>query len=272
MISIIIPTYNRAELLSKCINSLIKQDYPKNKYEIIVVDDGSSDNTKELAENFIKKYKNIQYINHPKNRGVAASRNTGIKKAKGDLFAFLDNDCIASKNFLKNIDFEFNNGNILCLQGKINLVYSNILTKTIHLNFRRTSIYTPNFVIRRKIFNKIGLFDENLTRGVDVDYGIRLKNHYKIYYNDNVIVNHYHRYDITNFLFYYKNLGKSLFYIDKKNNKLGLLKLIRFVLGGFYDSIIQTLPQPTLFPTHLLGILINRYYYLISFVNYKFHL
>ena len=89
-VSIIIPTYNRAHLIGRAIQSVLNQTY--QNFEIIVVDDGSTDNTEEMIKEFQKHDKRIKYIRHEKNRGGAAARNTGIKVARGEYIAFQDSD------------------------------------------------------------------------------------------------------------------------------------------------------------------------------------
>lgn len=91
-VTIVIPTYNREELVQKTLGSLEKQTYPKNKFEVIVVDDGSADNTERVVKEIIKRKKlDISYFKQ-ENKGPAAARNIGIKKAKGEFIYFVDDD------------------------------------------------------------------------------------------------------------------------------------------------------------------------------------
>jgi len=78
-VSVVIPTYNRAHLVGRAIRSVLNQTY--QDFEIIVVDDGSTDNTKEVVKSFNDP--RIRYIRHEKNRGGSAARNTGIRAARG---------------------------------------------------------------------------------------------------------------------------------------------------------------------------------------------
>ncbi len=86
MVSVIIPTYNRAHVLGRAIRSVLDQTY--QDFELIVVDDGSSDHTGEVVATFADP--RIHYLRHEKNRGAAAARNTAIKTAQGEYIASLD--------------------------------------------------------------------------------------------------------------------------------------------------------------------------------------
>src|SRR3989344_835324 len=100
-ISVIICTYNGEKTILKCLESLNKQIFPKNKVEIIVIDNNSSDNTKGIVFNFIKKSKfKIRYIFEPE-LGLSKARNRGIKEAKGNIVAFIDDDILLANNWLK---------------------------------------------------------------------------------------------------------------------------------------------------------------------------
>ena len=91
-ISVIIPTHNRSSSLKKTLISLINQTYPKDRYEIIIVDDGGSDNTEKMIKELNKQTNsNINYF-WQKNRGPAAARNLGIKNARADIIAFTDDE------------------------------------------------------------------------------------------------------------------------------------------------------------------------------------
>lgn len=87
-VSVIIPTYNRVHLISRAIRSVLDQSY--QDFEIIVVDDDSTDNIEEVVKSF--KDKRIKFVKHEKNKGGGAARNTGIRVAQGELIAFLDSD------------------------------------------------------------------------------------------------------------------------------------------------------------------------------------
>lgn len=102
--SFIIPVYNVESYLNECINSLIEQEYPKSKYEIILVDDESKDKSGEICDEYERKYNNIKVI-HKKNGGLSDTRNCGIKASSGEYLLFIDSDdYIDDKRFLKDVD------------------------------------------------------------------------------------------------------------------------------------------------------------------------
>lgn len=98
-LSIIVPVYNVADYLPKCLDSLLAQDLPQNEYEIIVVNDGSTDDSGEIAKQYAEKYVNIILINQ-ENQGLSGARNTGIQYAKGDYIQFVDSDDYLEENVL----------------------------------------------------------------------------------------------------------------------------------------------------------------------------
>ena len=89
-VSIILPTYNRAHIIEKAIQSVLNQTY--QDFEIIIIDDGSKDDTKKIIRGFQEKDNRIKYIRFEENKGAAAARNAGIKMSKGEYITFQDSD------------------------------------------------------------------------------------------------------------------------------------------------------------------------------------
>jgi len=89
-VSVIIPAYNRAHLIGRAIKSVLNQAY--QDFELIIIDDCSTDNTDEVVREFQKKDNRIIYLKHDQNKGGSAARNTGIKVSKSEYIAFLDSD------------------------------------------------------------------------------------------------------------------------------------------------------------------------------------
>ena len=97
-ISVVVPCWNGEQFLASCLNSLLDQTLPKRDYEVILVDNNSSDNTLSIA----RQYPDIRIIQE-KQRGAYAARNTGIKIARGEIIAFTDSDCVVDQNWLTSI-------------------------------------------------------------------------------------------------------------------------------------------------------------------------
>lgn len=99
--SIIIPAFNAEQFIYSCCMSALQQEYPANQFEVIVVDDNSSDNTIKIVESLQKSYSNLRLIKHLLNKKQGGARNTGIKESKGDFLLFLDaDDCYIVNNVL----------------------------------------------------------------------------------------------------------------------------------------------------------------------------
>lgn len=117
--SIIVPAYNTEKYIDKCLDSIFSNTY-KN-FEVIIVNDGSTDKTESIIKKYIKKYNNIIYIKQ-KNMGLSMARNNGIKKATGDYLLFIDSDDYIDKELLKNINENIDNLDVLRYQ--LNIVYN----------------------------------------------------------------------------------------------------------------------------------------------------
>ncbi len=179
-VSVIMPTYNRKKVIEKAINSILNQTY--NDYEIIIIDDGSTDGTedsiKQKYANYLK-YGKIKYF-YKKNGGVSNARNYGLKKAEGKIIAYLDSDnCWYDKYLYKIVS--------VLSDPYINTVYTAIEVNNIYENnfyiratpYDRTSLLKGNFIDlnifahKKYIYNKLGGFDESLSRLVDWDLILR---------------------------------------------------------------------------------------------------
>lgn len=121
-LSIIIPIYNAENYIAKCLQSLYEQDLPIEHYEIIVVNDGTPDNSMKIVEHYANRFNNIKIIDQ-KNSGVSIARNKGISNAIGDYITFVDSDDWISRNSLGYI-YTFLQKNygtdILILQSYLN--------------------------------------------------------------------------------------------------------------------------------------------------------
>lgn len=99
--SIITPTYNRPDKLADCLESLSRQDYPHDRFEVIVIDDGSDTPLQPVVTSFLDQL-DLTLLKQT-NAGPAAARNTGVEKAKGDFLVFIDDDCKPGTHWLQNL-------------------------------------------------------------------------------------------------------------------------------------------------------------------------
>ncbi len=186
LVSVIIPTFNRATWLSGAINSVLDQTF-KN-YELLVIDDGSNDNTREIVASFEG---HVRYL-FQSNSGPSAARNTGIKETKAELLAFLDSDDRWLKNKLQvQVDLMMNNPNTkICYTDEIWIRHGKrVNPKKIHQKYSGwiykkclpLCIISPSSVmIHKEVFDKVGFFDESLFVCEDYELWLRISRYYPI--------------------------------------------------------------------------------------------
>jgi len=187
LVSVIIPTYNKSQYLREAIESVLNQTY-KN-IEVIVVDDGSTDNTGEIVKLFNDS--RIIYF-WQGNKGPASARNTGIKKAQGKYIAFLDSDDLWLKEKLeKQIDFMGKNPEIGLLgtgcyeitdKGKV--IGKKIFPGKNEILQRDLIKYNPfiqsSIITKREVFDKVGFYDKKFQESEDYELWLRIAGNYKI--------------------------------------------------------------------------------------------
>ncbi|QPJ84751.1 glycosyltransferase family 2 protein [Sarcina sp. JB2] len=229
LVSIIIPTYNREKLIQRSIDSVLNQTY-KN-IEIIIVDDNSTDNTYKVIKSYMEKYSFIKYIKHSVNKGACVARNTGIKVAKGYYIAFLDSDDEWTENKLEKSTLIFEK------EKSIGIVYSNMYLidcKTGKSKIHKSKKYRDNYygllceniigstsliIVKKEIFDDVGMFKEGLVSCQDWDFYINVAQKHKIAKIDEPLLKYYiHSESISG------NMERVLeghkYIIDKVNNIL----------------------------------------------------
>jgi glycosyltransferase involved in cell wall biosynthesis len=190
LVSVIIPTYNRGWIIKEAINSVLDQDF--SDFELIVVDDGSDDDTREV----LGTYANSITVLHQSNRGVSAARNRGIADASGRLIAFLDSDDLwlpgklktQVKFFEENADAMINQTQEIWIRNGIRVNPKKRHHKFSGMIFERSlalCLVSPSAVMMRKsLFDTVGVFDERLPACEDYDLWLRISCRYPVHLID----------------------------------------------------------------------------------------
>ncbi len=252
-VSVVIPTFNRSQELKRVLDSLLQQSIDSEHFEIIVVDDAGSDDTRSVVEQFKKKKKETLYIKNEKNVGPGVCRNIGAKKASGIILAFIDDDCIASKHWLREILASFRE------VPSAKLVYGPVesrcpmLRPFVHeFTVEHYAIATANSAIRKDFFKRIGSFDPVMSYWAeDNEIERRIKNAgEKIAYNKRMAVLHppkYVPYSLKRMLFTKKQFVCTEHFIHK-HPKSGFSRgvyapiVIRFCLRAAFVALVFLLP------------------------------
>lgn len=192
-VSIIIPCRNEEKFIEKCLDSIITNDYPKNKLEILVVDGMSEDGTKEIIEECARKHSFIRLLDNPR-KITPCALNIGIKKAKGEFIIWMSaHNFYEEKYISKCIDainkYNADNvgGRIIALPRHNTLIGKSIVFGISHLfgvgnSYFRMFSKKPKWVdtvfgscYKKEVFSKVGFFNEDLIRGQDMEFSLRLK-------------------------------------------------------------------------------------------------
>jgi len=195
-ISVVIPTYNRKKYIKRAIDSVIRQSY--KPFEIIVIDDGSTDGTYELIK---QSYSSSQIsLEKQINNGVSSARNKGVKLAKGDWIAFLDSDDewfenkleLQAREIKKSKTFMICHTNEIWIRNGIRVNQMKKHQKYGGSIFEKCldmcRISPSSVMIHRRIFDEIGLFDEGLIICEDYDLWLRISSKYPVLYLDSMLI------------------------------------------------------------------------------------
>jgi GT2 family glycosyltransferase len=195
-LSVIIPVYNDNAGLRKLLPTLIQQSYPQDKYEVIVVDNGSSQDVTEVTQHF-----NVKLLSETDIQSSYAARNKGIKNARGEVMVFVDSDCRANKDWLYQGIKKMHQSGGYMVGG--NVVFSFSEKKAIaeyydaiyHFQFedmiKRGTCGGGNTFIKRSVFDSIGMFPQNVKSGGDVFFTKKATvSGFKLVYAPKAIVYH----------------------------------------------------------------------------------
>ncbi len=203
-VSVIIPTYNNGHSIGRAIQSVLNQTF--QGFEVIIFDDGSTDNTAEVVKSFNDE--RIRYIRQEKNRGEGAARNSGIRAAVGEFIAFQDSD---DESYPERIEKQFEvfqhesskvgvvyssmywidkNGVKRCFESPTIMPKDGLVYKKA-LDYQLSNIGIGAAMVRSGCFKVAGMFDEALPYYVDLEFFIRISKYFYFYHLDEPLVNYY---------------------------------------------------------------------------------
>ena len=173
LVSIIVPCYNHAHFLDEALQSVLNQTH--NKWECIIVNDGSPDNTKVVSAKWTKKDRRFRYV-EKENGGLSSARNVGVKISKGDYILPLDADDIIHKSFLKKMVHELNNNSKLAIVTPYSKFFTGNISNVIHelkpqgstyhaMLFENNIIATSLY--RKQCWEEVGGYDEQMKKGFE---------------------------------------------------------------------------------------------------------
>ena len=221
MISVVIPLYNKEKAIIATLQSVLAQTY--TDFEVVVVDDGSTDNSLNVAREYASSLPSFQgragvrpilRVIHKENGGVSSARNRGIKEAKGEYIAFLDADDVWDKAYLAEqlkmihdfpgaamwgINFaETNNGQLVRkLETGLPAGYRGYVDNYFQMKGRISDLFcSSSVVINKDVFDKVGMFDERIKYAEDTDMWWRIIATHKVAFYDRYMV--FYRYDAEN--------------------------------------------------------------------------
>jgi glycosyltransferase involved in cell wall biosynthesis len=255
LVSVIIPAYNSEKFIGRAINSVLNQTF--QDFELIIVNDFSTDGTEEVIRKFEKKDKRIKYIKHNINSGGPAKPlNTGIKKSKGNYIAILENDDEWFPRKLEKQIKLFENSSekiglvscsvlIIELQKKIIKKYKNIPHKN---NFEKALSGCPvtslsSIVFKKNTINDCNFFDENIKIAADRDFYITVLKKYFLVFVEDVLLKYNIRNDsLSNNQEFLSQKIKEKIYIINKHKKDYLKEPIIYekTIKGIYKGLLLT--------------------------------
>ena len=258
--SVIIPLYNKEKFVENAVNSILQQTF--SDFEIIIVEDCSIDKSLEVVSKI--QSEKIKIIYHDKNKGLSAARNTGIKNSNAKYITFLDADDNWKPNYLAKINsliqqfpeaklwatnYEELYPNNLILVPKNNSAY--LENDVIIPDFFQISLAQPlycscSLCVEKSVFEKVGLYDEKITFGEDIDFNIRANSSYKLAYSKEALVTYtmFSENQITNTSLKNKVIPDFDAYEKLRNENSSLKKYLdfnRYVFAKYYKIRNDTL-------------------------------
>ena len=251
--SIIVPTYNRPRQLAECLRALSALDYPRHRFEVIVVDDGSDPTPRGVVSSFRSQLQVMLLVQN--NAGPATARNHGVAHAKGEFIAFTDDDCLPTGHWLKALAAHFAAGRRQAIAGRtINALPHNPFATTSQLIIDMVHAYynadphqarfsaSNNLALPAEMFRSLGGFDEAFRVSEDRDLTDRwLRHGHRLIYAPDVLV--YHAPALTGRSFWWQHFhyGRGAFHYHRARARRDSGPFRPDL--NFYLHVLRSLPQ-----------------------------
>lgn len=271
-VSVIVPVRNEGTKINQCLDSIITQDYPSEKIEVLIVDGMSTDKTRYIVNKYINCYSNFKLINNKKIIAPSAL-NIGLKNAKGDIIIRVDGHCYIKEDFISKSIYYSMNIKTECVGGRIISINKNFVGNAIALamssafgvgnaTFRYSTkeCFTDTVAFgayKKEVFDNIGYFDEELVRCQDDEFNYRLRKYGgKIFFTPKIISFYYPRADLIKLWKQYNGYGFWKIRVMQKHPKM--MQIRQFVPFLFVCSILFSLTasfifQPFIYLTAIIG-------------------
>jgi GT2 family glycosyltransferase len=247
-LSVIIPTHNRNAQVQTCLQSLALQIYPRDRFEVLVVDDGSAIPPREVVASFSKAL-DVTLLAEP-HGGPSTARNAGAARARGEFLVFTDDDCAPTPEWLKNIAARLTSSPTCLVGGRtINALTKNIYSETsqalidvIYARFNHDPanaqfLASNNMAMAAAQFHAVGGFDSSFLFAEDRNFCDRWMRHgYRMAYAPEVVIHHRHNLTFRSLWRQHFNYGRGAFLFHHTNKRLGT----KFQFdSAFYLSIFR---------------------------------
>jgi len=228
--SVVVPVYNGEKTLKLCLVALLKQTVDRGDYEIVVVDDGSTDGSSALAKSSADLYL------YQQNQGPAAARNAGAFKARGDIILFTDSDCEPTENWIEEMTLPFEkNSDVVGIKGTYLTKQKEVMARFVQMEYESRYAFMNQFeyidfidtyaaAYKKEVFVEFGGFDSDfpiaMTEDTELSYRIAAHS-YKMLFNPKAIVYHHHP---TSFFYYLKRKYRAAYWrmlaVKKNRDKI----------------------------------------------------